>query len=372
MKFPPLNTIQKIYLSLLVLLISTNLYYALDFNSQIPILNPSVLLYSTQQEKGSIMIDQYEVHEIRTEASLFEQDNLWGITHRITLQTQPTTSIVANSHNSIAEKQDYTIKKYLTSIDNDRAILRIPTSYFSSREIELVDSANQHILIKTNPFKIVNNDLFQIIALIVCLLIACTFVISCVPGSALFAFTLYGILLLISNYLYTFILLSFIHVSLFRIKMVHIADIVDYTFNRRKLIFSVSFILFFVSIFFLQGKSINISSLLFCLLGSTALSIGSFFVVYFICNTFKTFYILFKFPSQEVNQLSATNLKDGIDKSTYTKQMPHYTGDITLNNTIKLTLVDLDPVIYKKFKNGKAVTSLVYKTDGKGNYIFFS
>ncbi|MDR0229459.1 MAG: hypothetical protein LBI72_10395 [Flavobacteriaceae bacterium] len=366
MKITSLKPVQKLLLGLLLFLASINLYYVIDFNTA-NLLNPSSIL---KKEKAWISFDNYELQEERTQTSLFYRNSTFGITHKLILNVKHNSPLKQRELSLTTSQSSYS-KSTLSFIDTNRAILTIESSFLSNKEIHFIDNEGRQLLVKTNPFTIVNNDLFEILGLIICLLIACTFSFSCISGATLFAFTLYAILFLTTNYLYTILILVLTQVSLFRIKMVYIANAVDFTFNKIKPIMGGVFTLSLLICLIVEPQ-FNFSSIAFSIFISGVSAFVAILITYFSYNVYKVISIALLFSKQEVFQISATNLKDGINKKRNVRQMPFYTGDIILNLNHKLTMVDLDPIIYKKLIKNKSVLPIMYKTDGKNNYIFFN
>lgn len=76
-------------------------------------------------------------------------------------------------------------------------------------------------------------------------------------------------------------------------------------------------------------------------------------------------YLYFRFPANKVEKIQFSNCTQP------SVRVPKWEADIIVNDKINLPMSHINTLIYSKIKNAKKVTINYYKTDGRGNYIFY-
>lgn len=365
-----LTKVQKWFISIYLILLSINIYYTSDLNSDRPnILNDNnVNTLIVSFKNNWVKMNGYEASTLYGIVSPFDKNNILGCTYYFPLSTNnpnknlfkplDTTKIPKlKEHNSIND--------FCFTSDLYGTCLVIQTPLFSKKEYTFYDNQNAEIIIKTNPVLLILNPILFLalpnifLGISIFLLIKGRIdllLLTILPGSVVYFFP-YGIWFVLLLYL-------FIH-ALYRIKIN--ASVQRYYTHLIVLLTIIPTAIIAISRYTREGSlwatpkdGINLFVIFILLL------VLSIYIVSYIFTSGYSLYIFFRFPPHSITSLKVLDT----EVSSNSKYQTYYV-DILLNETVKITKIDVRVGIYNSMTKNESLNITKYKTDGKGNYIFY-
>ncbi len=406
-----MNKTEKIGVFIIGIFVSLNLYYSFTTGSSDIVLNPNPW-NNFPDEEHWIKINNLELSAYRTEVSLFNPKNRFGLTysigvkirynlknkHRAELEVDKLKLLSYNEYNEVSKAQfipnnleALSLENYLILIDGvlgkdfhqskfepnyaivDGASIQFYTSFFPKKILEFADDEGNQLLIKTNPLLLFQSEIFQ--NLLFAILILITMILVFMGYWANWFFLLSFTLLLIPlnglDYLFWyFLLVLFITPIFIRIKVRSVIlswlyPVVNWKIG--KWIILTIFLGIFAYIYD-WNTPFNIGMLLYVLMASVFWLIMGWLTLWATTTSFYSIYMYYKFPKVKVKEIEFSNIKLELVGASL-REFPTYTCDVLVNNKIRLN-TDTNSMIYLKLKKGKEVKVSYYQTDRRGNYIF--
>lgn len=418
-----MNKTQKILILIIGIFISIHCYYSFTDEKREHVLNPLYWEspYTYFDNQHWVKYGDLELNAYKYDISIFHPNNRFGLTYNIDVQIRYKNDEVvkellkkiqrahyfeerdlltkAQHIPKTDEKlrlEDYLVGLFLEGQEPYEKMMNIQfhTSLFPKKYLQFIDDNGDKLLINTNPLFFFRSFGMKVIFGIIIMIIWLSFTLG-YADIAMFLLLPVLMFAFFSDYVFWFVL-GFIFVSRFfmsmKIRHVEFLRILIPFYNYWKMIKYI-LILIFLGIFvyvYDWNKPFSFD-LIFGKLFEA--SIRFIIGVTFIWSTFKGFYLLyfhFKYPKIKVHQIRLSSPQQVLSEI-YLGPFPQYFCDVQVNRTIEVIYAKIHISIYWKLIDNdiriprSPVASILldwklidtevkithYKTDGKGNYIFY-
>ncbi|MDR6969559.1 hypothetical protein J2X31_003592 [Flavobacterium arsenatis] len=405
--FTSLNTLQKIILILFSFCIVLNIYYEWDTKDEQVILNPNPWESFPKEENYQWKeAGLFELRAYQTKVIPFHKNNFWGLTYDISCEIrykQENHIEIKDSihtfytNQTLSEAQSIQNAKHITS-DNDSLIfseytfgenisfyllkknkgyyrsnsglnIQFHSSYFTPKYIKLNLDSNNAILVKTNPLLVFNSNILSTSLFALGTVILLVLAVYGGYESFVFLIVLLFYFAFSDYYIWFYFVFLFCLSIFFKIKMRAI------TVNWLALPFvywrTLPFVFIGLVLFIHKWeKTFSWGGLLFESLLALFYMFITWLIFYVSSTSIYTLYIYIFFKEKDVEQLKYIDFTSNMDPGNSGRRIPYYAGTIKLKDKV-IPNVMMNFSDYFKAKKNKEIKISKYKTDNKGNYIFY-
>lgn len=405
--FNSFNLTQKIIMLFFGLCLILNIYYEYDINDQKVIVNPTPWKsFPNEQDNQWANAVFFELRTYMTEVKPFHKNNFFGLTYDVFCEVR----YKAEYHNQLSDKIDlyYTQQSLLEaqSIQNAKHIksdyenisfsenafgenlhfynsknddeyyksnsglnIQFHTSYFTPKYIKFNIDNNIAVWVKTNPLLVFNSDIVSISLFGLGFVLLLALAVSGGFESFLFLIVLLFYFSFSDYFIWFYFFFLFSLSIFFKIKMRTVTvKWLDLPFVYWKIL-----LLVFVSLVLYIHRWENPFSWSELFFESLVTLIYLFLIwlMFYVSSTsIYSLYIYIFCKEKDIEQLKFINFTSNMDSGNTGKRIPYFSATIELKGkTIQNVLMNF--TLYSKVKNNKVINLTKYKTDNKGNYIFY-
>ncbi|RRJ90543.1 hypothetical protein EG240_08400 [Paenimyroides tangerinum] len=384
-----------------------NIYYEYDINDQKVIVNPTPWKsFPNEQDNQWANAVFFELRTYMTEVKPFHKNNFFGLTYDVFCEVR----YKAEYHNQLSDKIDlyYTQQSLLEaqSIQNAKHIksdyenisfsenafgenlhfynsknddeyyksnsglnIQFHTSYFTPKYIKFNIDNNIAVWVKTNPLLVFNSDIVSISLFGLGFVLLLALAVSGGFESFLFLIVLLFYFSFSDYFIWFYFFFLFSLSIFFKIKMRTVTvKWLDLPFVYWKIL-----LLVFVSLVLYIHRWENPFSWSELFFESLVTLIYLFLIwlMFYVSSTsIYSLYIYIFCKEKDIEQLKFINFTSNMDSGNTGKRIPYFSATIELKGkTIQNVLMNF--TLYSKVKNNKVINLTKYKTDNKGNYIFY-
>lgn len=405
--FNSFNLTQKIIMLFFGLCLILNIYYEYDINDQKVIVNPTPWKsFPNEQDNQWANAVFFELRTYMTEVKPFHKNNFFGLTYDVFCEVR----YKAEYHNQLSDKIDlyYTQQSLLEaqSIQNAKHIksdyenisfsenafgenlhfynsknddeyyksnsglnIQFHTTYFTPKYIKFNIDNNIAVWVKTNPLLVFNSDIVSISLFGLGFVLLLALAVSGGFESFLFLIVLLFYFSFSDYFIWFYFFFLFSLSIFFKIKMRTVTvKWLDLPFVYWKIL-----LLVFVSLVLYIHRWENPFSWSELFFESLVTLIYLFLIwlMFYVSSTsIYSLYIYIFCKEKDIEQLKFINFTSNMDSGNTGKRIPYFSATIELKGkTIQNVLMNF--TLYSKVKNNKVINLTKYKTDNKGNYIFY-
>ncbi len=403
-----LNTFQKIILLLFSICIVLNIYYEVNTKEKQVILNPNPW-NSFPKEEDSHWVDAglFELRAYITKVNPFHKNNLFGLTYDVFCeirykaenhkelknsinsyykeQTLSETQSMQNAKHIKPDNNDLLFSEYAFSDNpsyyylssqnkkyyksNSGLNIQFYSPYFTPKYIKLnIDNKNA-IWVKTNPLLLFNSNLISSILFGLGIVLLVAFAIYGGYESVVFLMVLFFYFYFSEHFLWFYFLFLFSLSIFLKIKMRAIIFewlALPFVYWKALPFIFISLVLYIHK----WEKAFNLSELFLESLLALFFMFITWMMLFVSSTSIYSLYIYIFCKEKNIENLKFVDFSSNMDIGHSGRRIPYYESTVILNSKT-IQDVKMNFRLYAKVKANKKVNILKYKTDNRGNYIFY-
>lgn len=404
-----LDKLQIFLLLLIVFFVITNVIYVIDTKDKSLIVNDRQWA-DTYEYRHWVKVNNIELSIINTNVHAFNSHNPFGLTYDISLRIRykKNNEIKAKadierfklvSHTDMMamenlkkvpisdkklELNDFLIftdgplgKDFFEHDDDteymygDMASIQFYTNFFTDKYIEFKGSEGGRLFVKTNPILLFKSFEFQTFFWILLIALSLTIIFSVGIEYFLFIFTL-AIIAQTQYASYSFwynLGLLFIISIISKVKMRKIYPVDIKNFKRFIPIASVTFVGVFIYLYTTR-TSVPSKMILYLIIFSILITVLAILLLVAGIKFLQMIYMYLRYKGNDVETIDVENVADVSIKGIF-RSFPVHKCDVVVNGE-RISDVYLGIMAYQQVTNKRKKKYITtYKTDAKGNYIFY-